>query len=70
MTHPALTDRLISQGRALVRTIEALGTIEPTGPSERAEVVTVFLERVGQSALDLRQRRCKVLTSAQGCTIL
>jgi len=26
---------LISQGRALVRAIEALGTIEPTGPLER-----------------------------------
>jgi hypothetical protein len=31
-----LTDRIISQGRALVRAIEALGTIEPTGPFERA----------------------------------
>jgi len=34
--NPDLTDRLISQGRALVRAIEALGTIEPTGPFERA----------------------------------
>jgi hypothetical protein len=29
---PELTDRIIAQGRALVRAIEALGTIEPTGP--------------------------------------
>jgi hypothetical protein len=29
---PTLTDHLMSQGRALVRAIEALGTIEPTGP--------------------------------------
>jgi len=36
MTNPADTDRIISQGRALVRAIEALGTIEPTGPFERA----------------------------------
>jgi hypothetical protein len=31
-----LTDRILRQGRALVRAIEALGTIEPTGPFERA----------------------------------
>jgi len=36
MTDPALTDRIISQGRALVRPIEALGTIEVSGPFERA----------------------------------
>jgi hypothetical protein len=33
--HPDLTDLIITQGRALVRAIEALGTIEPTGPFER-----------------------------------
>jgi hypothetical protein len=33
---PKLTDRILSQDRALVRAIEALGTIQPTGPSERA----------------------------------
>jgi hypothetical protein len=31
-----LTDRIIAQGRALVRAIEALGTIQPSGPFERA----------------------------------
>jgi hypothetical protein len=36
MTDPELTDRILRQGRALVRAIEALGTIEPTGPFERA----------------------------------
>jgi hypothetical protein len=36
VTSPELTDRIITQGRALVRAIEALGTIEPTGPFERA----------------------------------
>jgi hypothetical protein len=36
MTDPELADRIIAQGRALVRAIEALGTIEPTGPFERA----------------------------------
>jgi len=35
MTDPTLTDHLITQGRVLVRAIEALGTIEPTGPFER-----------------------------------
>jgi len=35
MAAPAPTDHLISQGRALVRAIEVLGTIEPTGPFER-----------------------------------
>ena len=33
---PARTNHLVSQGRALVRAIEALGTIEPSGPFERA----------------------------------
>jgi hypothetical protein len=33
---PAHTDRIILQGRALVRAIEALGTIQPTGLFERA----------------------------------
>jgi hypothetical protein len=30
------TDRIIAQGKALVRAIEVLGTIQPTGPFERA----------------------------------
>ena len=36
MTDPAHTERIIEQGKALVRAIEALGTIEPTGPIEQA----------------------------------
>jgi hypothetical protein len=32
---PNPTDRILRQGRARVRAIEALGTIEPTGPFER-----------------------------------
>jgi hypothetical protein len=36
MIGPALTNRIIAQGRTLVRAIEALGTIQPTGPFERA----------------------------------
>ena len=36
MTNPDLTDLIITQGRALVRAIEALGTIEPSGWFERA----------------------------------
>jgi hypothetical protein len=31
------TDRIIEQGKALVRAIEALETIEPTGPIERVQ---------------------------------
>jgi hypothetical protein len=38
MADAALTDRIIAQGHALVRAIEALGTIEPSGPFERALV--------------------------------
>lgn len=38
MTGPELTDRIIAQGKALVRAIEALGTVEPSGPLERALV--------------------------------
>jgi hypothetical protein len=36
MTNIELTDRIILQGRALVHAIEALGTIQPSGPFERA----------------------------------
>ena len=36
MIRPQLADRIITQGRALVRAIEALGTIEPGGPSARS----------------------------------
>jgi hypothetical protein len=36
MTDPTPTDRILRQGRDLVRAIEALDTIEPTGPFERA----------------------------------
>ena len=32
---PDPTDRIIAQGEARVRAIEALGTIQPTGPFER-----------------------------------
>jgi hypothetical protein len=35
MTEPTHTDHIIEQGRALVRAIEALGTIGPTGPIEQ-----------------------------------
>ena len=35
MSNPELTDRILRQGKALVRAIEALGTIEPSGPFER-----------------------------------
>jgi hypothetical protein len=31
------TDKLLQQGKALVRAIEALDTIEPTGPIERVQ---------------------------------
>ena len=36
MTDPVHTDRILEQGEALVRAIEALSTIDPSGPSERA----------------------------------
>ena len=36
MTNPELTNRILRQGRALVRAIEVLGTIQPSGPFERA----------------------------------
>jgi hypothetical protein len=36
MTDPNLTNRILAQGKALVRGIETLGTIEPTSPFERA----------------------------------
>jgi hypothetical protein len=38
MTEPEFTDHIIAQGKALVRAIEALGTIEPTGPIEQVLV--------------------------------
>jgi len=36
MTDPTHTDRIIAQGRALVRAIAAMATIEPSGPFECA----------------------------------
>ena len=36
VTNPDPTDRIVAQSRALVRAIEALGTIQPGGPCERA----------------------------------
>jgi len=36
MHDPNHTDRTLQQGKALVRAIEALETIEPTGPIESA----------------------------------
>jgi hypothetical protein len=36
MNDPTRTDHILTQGKALVRAIEALSTIEPIGPFERA----------------------------------
>ncbi len=36
MTDPATTETVIEQGKAFVRAIEAIGTIAPSGPLERA----------------------------------
>ena len=36
MNEPQIAERIINQGKALVRAIEALGTIDPSGPFERA----------------------------------
>jgi hypothetical protein len=51
VTNPDPTDRIIAQGRALVRAIEALGTIEPTDPFERviaALLVAAYKRRLRQ----------------------
>jgi hypothetical protein len=37
-----VAERVLEQGKALVRAIEALETIEPTGPIERAMVWVLF----------------------------
>jgi len=42
MTAPALTDRILRLGKALVRAIEALGSIEPNDPIERAAGVLLY----------------------------
>jgi len=49
-----LTDRILRQARALVPAIETLGTIQPTGPYERAlarlwvnEEILSMSERIG-----------------------
>jgi len=36
MTDPELTYRITDQGAGLIRAVEALRTIEPSGPIERA----------------------------------
>jgi hypothetical protein len=65
MTNPELTDRILRQGRALVRAIEALGTIQPTGPFERA------LARLLMAAYKRGCVACAVLlTSIQSCNTL
>jgi hypothetical protein len=56
---PDLTNRIIAQARALVRAIEALSTIEPTGPFERA------LARLLMAAYKRGCVACAVLTFAQ-----
>jgi hypothetical protein len=38
MSDPTVTETVIEQGKALVRAIEAMGTIHPTGWFERAMV--------------------------------
>ena len=38
MTDPTHTDRIIAQGKALVKAIEALSAIEPSGWFERWQV--------------------------------
>ena len=61
MISPELTDRIISQDRALVRAIEALGTIEPTGPLER------LLAGLLLSAYERRYlRRCTEVSPKDG----
>lgn len=49
---PALTDRIMAQGKALVRAIEALVTIQPSGPFERA--LACLLMVIYKHALDAR----------------
>jgi hypothetical protein len=49
MTDPTHTDHIIAQGRALVRAIEALSTIEPSGRFERWQarmLQTAYKERL------------------------
>ena len=41
MTIPDPIDRIITQGRVLVRAIEALGTIEPSGPLQAPPAASV-----------------------------
>ena len=50
VTNPELTDRIILQCRAAVRAIEPLGTIQPTGPFQRA------LARLSMAACKRRLR--------------
>ena len=61
MAHIELTCRIIRQGRALVRAIEALGTIESTGPLER------LLAGLLLFAYERRYlRRCTTVSSKDG----
>jgi len=48
MTHLDLTDGILRQGKALVRAIEALGTIDPSGPVERAAAGGVQAQAAGR----------------------
>ena len=49
MTDLTQTDRIVAQDKVLVRGIEALGTIEPSGPFERWQarmLQTAYKERL------------------------
>ena len=60
MTEPAPTDHILRQDRAPVRAIEALGTIQPTDPFERA------LARLLMAAYKRRLRA--IVAAAPGTT--
>jgi len=54
MHDPNTTETVIEQGRALVRAIESIGTIEPSGPLERA-LVKVLPDWVTEEILSASQ---------------
>jgi hypothetical protein len=63
MSDPEFTSRILSQGRALVRAIEALGTIEPTAPFEHA--LTCFLMAAYKRRYKIKRSSALAETSHQ-----
>mgnify|MGYP001145167593 CR=1 FL=1 len=67
MNELELTERILEQGQALVRAIEALETIEPAGPLERVNrwlLLQVYKRRLRMLVVHAPSWLCEEILSA------